>query len=373
MKRRVVFWVVMILANAVIGTISVRTYQNMDARITFLEGYQKNLLPYLFRDAKKLEQLESAHKKTTDALLRILGVDGKYDFNNNLVRSWDLNKFFEHKAYARTSVVLEISEEMKKLSTDLPKKLTKVATAPALVIGRYVLMASHTNDVKLFSRQTVRIDTPFGAVKQIFELKVLKYKAALLMPDGSELALRELYRNKKKDFSLFKVYASRAMPTGSQAGGLENADPDGAVGASALNFPFEIGRSHEIKIGNFIYMNGQPNINSEVARPGFVTSLVSASPDDALRVNKDSNEFGISQSTDQGDSGSPIMAFRDGRPELVGIYLGWIGLDSANGKNTRSRALKINIAVDEIKAKLGIDLRELQFQNLYKFNSSEPW
>lgn len=359
MKRKAAFWVVMILVNAIIGVASVRTYQNMDARITFLEGYQKNLLPYLFRDAKKLEQLESAHKKTTDALLRILGVDGKYDFNNNLVRSWDLNKFFEHKAYARTSVVLEVSDGIKELNADLPKKLTKkVATAPAVVIGRYVLMASHTNDVKLFSRQTVRIITPFGTLEQIFKPKVLKYNVALLTPNGSELMLKELYRNKEKDFSLFEIPVSRS-------GRQENVE--------SLNFPFEIGRSHELKIGNFIYMNGQPNINSEVVRPGFVTSLVRAISDGELGVKKDSNEFGISQSTDEGDSGSPIMAFRDGRAELVGIYLGWIGLDSANGKNTRSRALKINIAVDEIKAKLGIDLRELQFQNLYKFNSSEPW
>lgn len=352
MKRKAAFWLIMILANAVIGVVSVRTYQNMNFRITGIENYQKSWDQYQSHYDEKFAQLKSAHEKTVTQLLRALGVDGKYDFNNNLTRIWDLNKFFEHKAYARTSVVLEISSEIKEFNPGFPDKLPKVGVAPAVVIGRYVLMASHTNDAEFFSRQEVRMGTPFGAVRLILELKVLEYKVALLMPDGSELALRELYRNKEKDFSLFEVYAS-------SSGGPENAE--------ALNFPFEIGKSNELKIGNFIYMNGQPRINSEVARPGFVASLVSASPDGALGVKKNNNEFGISQSTDQGDSGSPIVAFRDGRPELVGIYLGWVGVMGSNGINTRSRALKINVAVDEIKAKLGIDLRELQLQILNKY------
>lgn len=37
MKRKVAFWVIMILANAIIGVVSIRTYQNMDARITGVE------------------------------------------------------------------------------------------------------------------------------------------------------------------------------------------------------------------------------------------------------------------------------------------------------------------------------------------------
>lgn len=353
MKRKAAFWVIMILVNAVIGFVSVRTYQNTNARITGLENYQKSWDEYQSHYDEKFAQLKSAHEKTVTQLLRALGVDGKYDFNNNLTRFWDLNKFFDYKVYVRTRALFEVSADLKKLNPDSPSELVKIGKAPAMVIGRYVLMASHTNDVEIFSQQLVRIRTPFGVVERIFQLKILEHKVALLMSDGSELMLRELYRNKEKDFSLFEVYAS-------SSGGPENVE--------ALNFPFEIGKSDELRIGCFIYMNGQPRINSEVARPGFVTSLVRASLDGALGVNKDNNEFGISQSTDQGDSGSPIMAFRDGRPELVGIYLGWIQREeNDNGPNTRSRALKINVAVDEIKEKLGIDLRELQLQILNKY------
>ena len=343
MKKKVTFWIVMILVNVSLGVVSVRTYRNMDARITGVEA-----------------ELTLTSEKTAAELLNILGVDGKYDFNNNLMimRVWDLNEFLNYKVYVRTTVVLEVPDKLRELSSESAQSITKVSEAPAMIIGRYVLMASHVSDAEIFSRQTIGIMTPEGALGITLSLKVLKYNIVLLAPDGSKRSLIELYRNKEKDFALFEI---PALPAGRQ----ENVNPDGTVRAGILNFPFEIGESDELKIGHFIYLNGKPKINSEVARPGFVTSLVSASPDGALlEVKKNDNEFGISQSTDQGDSGSSIVVFRDGRPELVGIYLGWIGKTEDNGKNTRSRALKINVAVNEIKAKLDIDLRELQHQIL---------
>lgn len=358
MKKKVTFWVIVILANAIIGVVSVRTYQNMNARVASLEAHQKNYdETYLKSYNDKFSELALAHKKTVAELSRALGVDGQYDFNNNLIKKRDLNKFFDYKVYVRTSLLLKVPEELKKSDSDSPKDTKKDsyktgAEALAIVIGRYVLMASHVNDAEILSRQTVRIMTPVGVLEMVYDFKVLEYKVALLLADGSEHSLKELYRNKEKDFSLFEMLAS-------PAGGPKNI--------KAPNFPFEIGKSDELRVGHFIYINGQPKIDSEVARPGFVTALVSASSDEALGVKKDSNEFGLSQSTDKGDSGSPIMAFRDGRPELVGIYLGWSNRGDDNGRNTRSRALKINVAIDEIKEKLGIDLRELQRQILNKY------
>lgn len=318
MKRNAVFLVVIFLVSAVIGFAGFGIYrnmQNMGVRITNLETH---------------------------------GIDGQYDFNNNLVKIQDLNKFFEHKVYIRTSVTLEVPEELRDPGSE--KSTVKMNEAPAVVIGRHVLTASHVSDAEILNKETIMINTPFGALGSILEYKVLEHKVALLLADGSEYPLKELYRNKKEDFSLFE------MPV-SPAGGLKDN--------KTLNFPFEIGKSDELKIGNFIYLNGRPSIRSEVARPGFVTSLVNAVFDEALGVKKNSDEFGLSQSTDLGDSGSPVMAFRDGQPELVGIYLGWVGGNNDNGKNTRSRALKINMAVDEIKEKLGLDLRKIQHGILF--------
>src|SRR3990167_10913458 len=297
MKKKVAFWVVMILANAIIGVISVRTYQNFNDRISSVETYQKNYHQRYWSDNDKLEQLEFTHKKTVAKLSRILGVDGKYDFNNNLVRVLDLNRFFDYKVYVRTAVVLEVPDKLKELSPRSAQNTVKVSEAPAMIIGRYVLMASHVSDAELFSRQTIGLMTPEGALGITISLKVLKYNIVLLAPDGSKHSLKELYRNKEKDFALFEIIPS---PTG----GKEN------IGAP--NFPFEIGESDELKIGHFVYLNGQPRIHSEVARPGYVTSLTSAVLSGALEVEKDDNGFSISQSTDQGDSGSPIVVFRDG-------------------------------------------------------------
>ncbi|MBI2446841.1 MAG: trypsin-like peptidase domain-containing protein [Parcubacteria group bacterium] len=333
MKKKVVFWVVILLVNAAIGFVSVRTFRDLDARIATFETNQKNYY--------------TAYAE----MWNVLGLDSKYDFNNILVKEQNLENFFNYKVYVRTTMVLEVPDKLKELISGSEQSVTKINEAPAIIIGRYVLMASHVSDAEIFSRQTIGLMTPEGVVGITISLKILKYNMVLLAPDGSKHSLKELYRNKKKDFALFEI---RALPKGGQ----ENI--------SAPNFPFEIGKSDELKIGHFIYLNGKPEINSEVARPGFITSLVSATPISALEVKKDNNEFGISQSTDQGDSGSPIVAFRDGQPELVGIYLGWIG-GNGNGKNTRSRALKINVAADEIKEKLGFDLREIQRGILYKY------
>ncbi len=343
MRKKVALWTVILLVNAIIGVISVRTYQNLEARITSIGNFQSSSHARNFMNYQEFKQLQSSHKKTSTELLRILGVDGRYDFNNNLVRDRDLDKIFDYKVYVRTSVTLEVPEKLIKLDPDSVKSVVRVSEAPAVVIGRYVLMASHVVDAAILSRQKVMINAPFGVLEQIFEFKVMKYSTKILLADGSEHSLKELYRNIEKDFSLFEMQESISAP----------------------NFPFEIGKSGELQIGHFIYMNGRPKIHSEVARPGYVTSLVSAVFDGVAGTEKNNNEFGLSQSTDSGDSGFPVMAFRDGRPELIGIYLGWTykTVDD-NSPNTRSRALKINVAIEEIKEKLKLDLRELQHQIL---------
>ena len=341
MKKKVAFWVVMILVNAFIGVVSIRSYLNMNDRIASIEAVQKIHSETSFRTYQDIRNLQSTDKKIVAALQKALGVDGKYDFNNNLAREWDLNKFFNYKTYVRTVVTLEVPEELRALNPDSVKITTKVSEAPAMVIGRYVLTVSHVSDAEILSRQTIRINTPMGALELIHEFKVLEYGAALLMADGSKYSLKELYRNKEKDFALFR------MP--------ENA--------KAPNFPFEVGKSDELKVGHYLYMNGRPSIPFEVARPGYVTALADMLPN--VKGDK-KHEIEISQPSDSGDSGSPVIAFRDGKPEMVGIYLGWFGQGDDNGKNTRSRALKINTAVDEIKEKLGLDLRELQRKILNK-------
>lgn len=347
MKKKVAFWVVMILANAIIGVVSVKTYQNMDARITGVETHQKNYdETYLKNYNDKVRELTLAHEKTVTKLLKILGVDGSYDFNNTLVSKDSLNKFFNHQVYAKTSLRLEVPEEMRNMNPNTPKEVKRGGEYPAIVTGRYVLMASHTNDAESFNKEVARFPMPQGFLEMSFDLKVLEHTVTILLLDGKEVALKEIYRNREKDFSLFEL-------------------PENA---KALNFPFEIGKSDQLLVGHFIYINGRPSgIDFEVARPGFITSFSSPDLQNALGVKKDISKFGLSQSIDYGDSSSLVMAFKDGRPELVGILLEFSSkTGNDNSRNIRASALKINVAVDEIKKNLGIDLRELQHKLLVR-------
>ncbi len=350
MNRRTGLGTVVILTNIVWGVISFNAYQGIQDRITNIELHQK----VYSESTQRLYDVEfkrwqAVHEKTVAKFLETLGVDGKYDFNNVLISKDSIKKFFNYQVYAKTDLLLKVPEELIRMGFNVPQEIKRSAESPAIFVGKYVLMTSHTNDAEYFKKETAKFETPQGILEIRFEFKVLDYKVEVVLPDSKEVVLKEIYRDREKDFSLFEIP--------------KNLSPKVAAKVKSLNFPFVIGESTELEVGKFIYINGRPGFNSEVARPGFVTALFTATLTDE-EVKKDNNEFGISQSTEQGDSGSPIIAFRDGRPELIGIYLGWAGDFHDNGKNVRSRALKINVAVDDIKEKTGINLRELQRQIL---------
>ena len=344
MKRKIGLSLLFILVNLVLGAISFNEYLKIKDRISNVELDQKALVGSTQRMYDiEFKNWETAHEKTVSKLLKILGVDGAYDFNNTLVDKNSLNKFFNYRTYVKTDLLLENPEGIKRINPHAPSKVKKGGESPAIVIGKYVLMASHVNDAENFSKEIIRIPLQGGVLEAHIELKVLEYKVVVLLPNGKDLALKEVYRNREKDFSLFE------MP----------------VPQKDLNFPFKIGDTSQIKVGHFVYLNGRPSQTLyEIARSGFITALLSAGQKDGT-LKEDSNEFSISQSTDNGDSGSPVIGFRDGKPELIGIYLGWVGDSYDNGKNTRSRAIKINVVIDEVKKNLGIDLRELQRKILF--------
>lgn len=289
--------------------------------------------------ARDLYKYARRQRRENEELKKILGFDGRYDKNNVLILDKSFEKLFDYKMYATVIFQMGPPDEFPDIKID-----DIILNPLAIVIGEYVLMVSHVSEAEIIQKEaesTMQFMTPDGMVEKTFQFKVLGRKMAISL-NGKEYVLEEKYRNPDKDFALFEI-------TGKDF---------------EMNFPFAVGFSSELKIGDFVYINGRPKIKSEVARPGHITALT-------IFPMKNGNgnftsEMEISQSTDSGDSGSPIIAFRDGKPELVGIYLGWLSRDDDNGQNTRSRALKINEAVDEIKEKLGIDLRELQRQILSK-------
>lgn len=272
-------------------------------------------------------------QRENENLKKLLGIDGRYDTNNVLVKPEDLEKFLSYKVYAVYLIAFKIkSRDRNEVEIVIPP-----VEAPAIVIGRYVLMASHTNDPdvikwKYFSRQL-----PSGETET---LDAKLFRQTIILPvDDKTFELTEIYRNKEKDFSLFELPIENAVP----------------------NFPIVFGKSDELKVGNFIYINGKPRNTYEVARPGYVSSLYIVYDGDSDK--KETHNFNVSQTVLPGDSGSPVIAFRDGKPELVGMVEGYIDGD---GNTIRAYAFKINVAINEIREKLGIDLRGLQHQILSK-------
>jgi hypothetical protein len=294
-------------------------------------NFEANLrVKYVNELLKQIDGLRTTLQRERSKMNALLGIDGKYDNNNVLVNAANLDKFIDYKVNVASAVLFNIKTSEGDFSF-----LPPPVEAPAIIIGKYALMASHTSDSKMVREDLLSRISPSGGISDV---EIVKHAVFLIIGD-KPIEMKEIYRDRENDFTLFEL-------------------PEGIT---AQNFPFLLGNSDELRIGNFIYMNGKPLGGYEVARPGHVTTLSVLYDGDGYK--KDENKFGISQVVQPGDSGSPIVIFRDGKPELVGICVGYIG---SGGNVIRSNASKINTAIDGIKEKLGIDLRRIQKKALSK-------
>ncbi|KKS44652.1 MAG: hypothetical protein UV07_C0005G0028 [Candidatus Azambacteria bacterium GW2011_GWB1_42_17] len=296
-----------------------------DSRFVELVEVQNLHFQQIIDLQKKVDTLQSGlkkEKKERDQTNRLLGIDGKYDKNNVLIKQKDLDTFLNYKTDAVSLVVFNVKSEKYENNIVGPP-----VTAPAIIIGKYVLISSHTNDPEVLKEMFL------SNFPESVKVEIFKHNVVMVIND-KPVELKEIYRNREKDFSLFEIPAEAVEKV-----------------KTVSNFPFEMGRSGELKIGNFIFMNGRPGGEYEIARSGHVTTLSILYRDENNNgeYKKDDNSFGISEIVLPGDSGSPIVAFRDGKPELVGITLGYI---DGRGKGiVRSYALKIDVATDEIKSR----------------------
>ncbi len=129
-------------------------------------------------------------------------------------------------------------------------------------------------------------------VKKVEEVTYLRW-------DGGEHDLKVMYRNKGDDIALFEL----------------------PLGVSPPSYPYEVGDSDDLRVGNYIYAVGNPmNLGINV-REGIVSALIA--PDQISRIDaKGKNAFMVSNGLVPGDSGTPVIAIRDGRFELVGLSQG---------------------------------------------------
>ncbi|OGZ30050.1 MAG: hypothetical protein A2931_03950 [Candidatus Niyogibacteria bacterium RIFCSPLOWO2_01_FULL_45_48] len=197
------------------------------------------------------------------------------------------------------------------------QKIPRVITGGGIVLGKYILTAMH-----VVVQRKLMAQTPFGWVE--LEAKKISEKNSAVL-NGAKIVLTMIYTSKEDDIAVLKL-------------------PDGV---SVPNFPYEIGNSDDLEVGNFVYIVGNPLNLGIIIRPGLVSAT--EAPKETEEVDgKSKNFFVLSGGIYTGDSGTPIVAVRDGRFELVGISEGVFSNASQLGF-----AIRINVVrkiIGECKA-----------------------
>ncbi len=107
----------------------------------------------------------------------------------------------------------------------------------------------------------------------------------------------------------------------------------------------EIGNSDELKPGATIYYVGfKNNTGEKILKQGEITSVKSSEI-----------EFIASQPFLNGESGAPVLALKDGKFSLVGIFFAKV---ERSGGETKGVFCPINYIVFALQKELGIDLRK---------------
>jgi S1-C subfamily serine protease len=157
--------------------------------------------------------------------------------------------------------------------------------------GRYLLTVDHA-----VTHYELTYETPFGTI--VLPAEKISEETYLLAA-GNEYPLRRVYSNREDDIAVFEVPSTLSLQA----------------------FPYSIGNSDDLRIGNFIYLVGNPLNTGMNVREGIVSALVA--PDIVAKAEvKTENAFMVSNGLNPGDSGSPVLAIRDGKFELVGLSQG---------------------------------------------------
>ncbi|MFQ5915819.1 MAG: trypsin-like peptidase domain-containing protein [Nitrospinota bacterium] len=212
--------------------------------------------------------------------------DGQYDNNTILVnpREMSLAQVIDSLYTVRTEVTFQTDKD----DRTVKQSLRGMAVA---LFGRYLLTLKH-----VVSIDRLAVETPLGPAvlpaTKVAEHIFLEYHG-----EGYELEC--VLMDKGADLAVFRL-------------------PDGL---SLRSFPYRIGNSDELQLGNFVYLVGNPMNFGINVREGIVSSL--SAPAVVSKVNSVAkNAFMVSNGLNPGDSGAPVIAIRDGVYELVGISQG---------------------------------------------------
>lgn len=233
--------------------------------------------------------------------------DGKYDYNTFLLNG--SGDDFEHIFHSL--FVLKTKTEFRTLD------------------GQVHHLNGQTTGIVLFERYVLTVNHGVSAYELVLESPLTKVvipasrtkQDTFIVVDRRIYPLHSLLRDRDADIALFRLPDGLRLPS----------------------FPYRMGNSDELKIGNHIYVAGNPmNIGFNV-REGIVSGLKGPEAIKAINFNV-ANTFMVSNGVNKGDSGTPVVAIRDGKFELVGITQGTI----ENGQRL-GWVLRINEVMKRIK------------------------
>ena len=234
--------------------------------------------------------------------------DNQYDYGTSMVVHHDLASLKSSIATFET-VTHFVNEEDPKIKSE--HKMIGMGT---VVNGKYILTVEHVVGVDGYY-----LRGPFGRMKM--PGWTVEKRVTTLLAHGERVPLKVLYRNKKLDLALMEL-------------------PEGIT---ATSFPGKLGDSDDLYVGNFIYLVGNPALGGLNVRQGIVSAL--QAPAGVSEVNSVAEHtFMISNGLVSGDSGTPVVAIRDGKYEIVGLAQGVF-----YSSNKLGWAIRINLAKEEMK------------------------
>ncbi len=217
--------------------------------------------------------------------LASLRSDGGYDYNTFLVDGKKVNL----DRILRSMFILKSIAEFEMNNGQVVR--TASQATGVVLFDRYVLTVDHA-----VSNYTLELKSTQG--KSPISVRRTKQETFIFV-NGEPHRLHGLLRGRHTDVALFRL-------------------PDGL---ELPSFPYEIGNSDELHIGNFIYVVGNPMNMGFNVREGIVSTV--RAPERLNVINAvPANAFMVSNGLNPGDSGTPAIAIRDGQFELVGLTQG---------------------------------------------------
>jgi S1-C subfamily serine protease len=245
--------------------------------------------------------------------------DGQYDYSAFLVdsRRMDLSRIVNsvRQIVTETRFIGEGGEIIRSLT---------FGTGLILPDNR-VLTVAH---VVMVNKLTQQLLTPFGVITLVVSEQRAGSETFMVEPEGQKIPLSPLLISDEDDVAIM------SLPMGTK---LESA------------FPYNIGNSDDLRIGNMVYVVGRPLDQDVNVREGIISGLRGNALTKEIYANPD-NLFMFSSGIMSGDSGSPIIAIRDGVYEIVGMANGVVARESRLGCAIRINRVKELLQSVEMRA-----------------------